>query len=189
MRAVVFLVVAIIAAAAQWQHTQTGQPSQGSTSYLVYHAGSIYPVVPHVVDYRGVSADQYVDALYHPGETVPLAQVVVERARARVAAHGGQLSRAELDAVLEVAGWPPELRAQAAEVAWCESRWSPYAVGDRGNSLGLFQLWTGWFSWAGVDVENWNDIVSNAQVALAVVRRDIARGRSPWAQWSCKPRS
>lgn len=126
------------------------------------------------------------DALYHPGETVPLAQVVVERAQRRIAARGGQLDRAELDAALALAGWPEEAREEAAKVAWCESRWSPRAVGDAGSSLGLFQLWSGWFDWAGVAVENWHDPVVNALVARLVYERDVARGRDPWSQWSCR---
>lgn len=127
-----------------------------------------------------------VDAVYHPGETVPYAQVVVERARRRIDTHGGQLDRSEFEAVLAMAGWPPDLWQEAATVAWCESRWSPYATGDT-SSLGLFQLWNGWFAWAGYDGEQWNNPVVNASVALAVVRRDKALGRGYWYQWSCKP--
>lgn len=71
----------------------------------------------------------------------------------------------------------------ACAVAWCESRWHPHAVGDGGNSLGLFQLWTGWAAWYGVPVEALYDPVTNTAVARAVLDY---RGR--WGGkggWTC----
>lgn len=82
--------------------------------------------------------------------------------------------------MLRAAGWPGDAIADAAAVAWCESRWRPAAVGDSGRSLGLMQLWSGWFAWAGEDTERWADPVVNARVALAVWR---VYG---WAQWACR---
>lgn len=168
----------------QWFHTHS---SGNTTPARVYHAGSIYPEVRRAPVEQAPDDFRTLDELYHPGETVAFESVVAERAQRRVAAHGGSLDRAELDAVLALAGWPEEARGEAAAVAWCESRWSPYARGDGGNSLGLFQLWSGWFPWAHVELELWNDSVANARVALAVYRRDLSLGRNPWSQWSCQP--
>lgn len=96
-------------------------------------------------------------------------------------------SLASMNEVLRISGWPPELWQQAREIAWCESRWHADSVGDGGASLGLWQLWTGWFAYAEEDVEQWADPVVNSRVALAVYRYDLARGQAPWSQWSCRP--
>ena len=111
---------------------------------------------------------------------------VVEAASVRVRALGGTLTEAEAIAVLKVAGWPDALIPQALAVAWCESKWSPYALGDSGRSAGWFQLNIAtWFQYAGEDAEHWADPVTNARVALATYRYDIGRGYRPWTQWSC----
>lgn len=113
---------------------------------------------------------------------------LVEAASARVSAQGGQLTEAEAISVLEAAGWPTELIPQALAVAWCESKWSPYARGDSGRSVGLFQLnLQTWFTYAGEDPTEWADPLVNARTALTTYRYDIARGYPPWKQWSCKP--
>lgn len=127
------------------------------------------------------------DALYHPGETTPMHSVIAAAATERVREIGGSLSEAEMDAVLAEAGWPVELWGQAKAVAWCESKWSPYAVGDGGNSLGAFQLWYGWFAPAGFSAEQAFDPVVNARVAWATYQYDLGRGYAPWKQWTCKP--
>ena len=57
-----------------------------------------------------------------------------------VAVSPSQLTEGELTAVLQSAGWPEELIPAALSVAWCESKWSPSAIGDSGSSVGLFQL-------------------------------------------------
>jgi hypothetical protein len=99
-----------------------------------------------------------------------------------------QLSHDELQAVLVAAGWPAELLAAATKVAWCESKWSPGALGDGGRSVGLFQLnLRTWFPYAGVDPALWNDPVVNARVALHTYNYDLARGQAAWNQWTCKP--
>lgn len=170
------MLAALLSAAALHEPGAGNLTTGGPAPRPAFIPGSISPVTPPV-SAPGAAVD---DAL-HPGETMPMEQVVADAARARVAAHGGQLTRAELDAVLEMAGWPGEARAEAAAVAWCESRWSPGAVGDGGSSLGLFQLWSGWFGWAGEDAGRWADPVVNARSALAVWR---AYG---WAPWACRP--
>jgi hypothetical protein len=109
----------------------------------------------------------------------------VSAAITRVNAIGGQLTSDELAAILRLAGWPDSLIPEAMSVSWCESRWSPYAVGDGGNSLGLFQLWTGWFPAFREDLSAWYDPLVNARVARYVYER---RGR--WGGgggWSCAP--
>jgi hypothetical protein len=97
------------------------------------------------------------------------------------------LAPSEVEAVLAAAGWPPGLVADAMAVAWCESRFAPGAVGAGGAVLGLFQLWRGWFAWAGVPLALWHDPVANAKVALAVALRDMALYGTYWHQWQCKP--
>jgi hypothetical protein len=94
-----------------------------------------------------------------------------------------QLTEAQMREVLRLAGWPDELVNEALAVSWCESRWSPGAVGDSGRSVGLFQLWTGWFPAVGLPLERWDDPVVNAAAALRVLER-----RGQWGGpggWSC----
>lgn len=90
-----------------------------------------------------------------------------------------QLSREDLERVYALAGVPVEWREDLAIIAWCESRWQPGAVGDSGASLGLHQLWSGWFR----EGEDWRDPVVNARVA-ARVRAE--RGRfGGGGGWTC----
>lgn len=90
--------------------------------------------------------------------------------------------------VLATAGWPESLHGEALAVSWCESRWSPGAVGDGGASVGLFQLNKAtWFPYAGEDPAMWGDPVVNARVAWATYNYDIGRGYAPWKQWTCQP--
>jgi hypothetical protein len=119
------------------------------------------------------------EAVLPPGPTVDDVLHPVEEARPR-------LTRGEVVIVLRAAGWEGELLEQAVEVAWCESRWQP-AARNGDAILGLFQLWGGWFPWAGEDLERWADPVVNARTARRVVERDVALGRGPWAQWACRP--
>lgn len=126
------------------------------------------------------------DPIHQLGETTPAHLPTVERATARVASVGGTLTEAEVRAVLVAAGWPEGLIPQALAVSFCESRWSPYAAGDSGRSMGLFQVNLGtWFPYAGEDPAMWADPVVNARVAWATYNYDISRGQAPWKQWSC----
>lgn len=130
-------------------------------------------------DYSSLAALAALDARDHPGVTVTMESIVVAAATGRVRALGGSLSEAEVRAVLVVAGWPVELHGAALAVSWCESKWSPNAVGDGGASVGIFQLWNGWFH----EGEEPFDALTNAKVALRV--REV-RGR--WGGgggWSC----
>lgn len=130
-----------------------------------------------------VAALAALDARDHPGVTVTMESIVVAAATGRVRALGGSLTEAEVVAVLVVAGSPAEWVDDFVTISWCESKHSPGAVGDGGNSLGLFQLWTGWFPAAGYSVEQAYDPVVNARVALYV--RQV-RGRFGGnGGWSC----
>lgn len=122
------------------------------------------------------------DALYHPIDLVAPAPAPTTGV-AYAAQASESLTEADMRAILTATGWPVELHDQALTIAWCESRYRPGAVGDGGNSLGLWQLWTGWFAAAGYSVEQAYDPVVNSRVALYV---RTTRGR--WGGgggWSC----
>lgn len=122
------------------------------------------------------------DALYHPIDLV--APAPAPTAGVAYAAQASEsLTEADMRAILTATGWPVELHDQALTIAWCESRYRPGAVGDGGNSLGLWQIWYGWFAPAGYSVEQAYDPVTNSRVALYV---RTTRGR--WGGgggWSC----
>ena len=98
-----------------------------------------------------------------------------------------QLDSDQIRQLLAEVGTPPEWIEPFVAIAWCESKYSPGAVGDSGRSLGMWQLAHLWFAHAGEDITRWADPDVNARVALSVARYSIARGRSPWEQWSCQP--
>ena len=96
------------------------------------------------------------------------------------------LTREEMEAVLEAAGWPAWAIPEALAVSWCESRWRPGEAAwadqpDGRGSTGLFQLWSGWYAAAGRSWEDWADPLTNAAVALYVWERH------GWAPWTCRP--
>lgn len=150
------------------------------------------PGVPGGVARDSERALVALDARDHPGVTVTMESVVVATASGRVRALGGPLTEAEMRAVLTLAGWPAELHDPALAVSWCESKWSPYAVGDGGNSLGLFQIgiscpgWQGWFQYFGVDEASVFDPFTNARVALLIYQYSAERNGYGWAPWSCR---
>lgn len=107
----------------------------------------------------------------------------VGAATARVNAQGGSLTEAEVVAVLRAAGAPEDWIPDMVAISWCESRHSPYAVGDSGNSLGMWQLWSGWFRAAGYSADQYAEPLVNARVALHVRE---TRGRfGGGGGWSC----
>lgn len=106
-------------------------------------------------------------------------------AQARVNAYGGQFTRREMEILLEVTGWENKDIETALEIAWCESRFSPYAVGDSGRSVGLFQLnYDTWYRYAGFEGYPYHDAVVNALVAKKVWEYDIQKYGKPH-QWHC----
>lgn len=152
------------AAAAWWEHAY---PEQAVRIRPV-----AYPIPEH---------DPLYAYIYDPGFTIPKP---APSPSAPVQAAQGALSEGELNAILQEAGWPEHLWGEAKQIAWCESRWRPGAVGDGGNSLGAFQLWYGWFSKAGYSSADYADPVVNATVARYVYE---VRG-SRWGGgggWSC----
>jgi len=125
--------------------------------------------------------------IYFPPTLYPMKENLqptptIERFEAKpliAASVSGQLTEAEMRVLLAEAGAPAEWIAPMLTIAWCESKYSPGAVGDSGNSLGLYQLWSGWF-YAGEDPY---DPLTNARVAVRV--REI-RGRfGGGGGWSC----
>lgn len=90
---------------------------------------------------------------------------------------------------LRLAGWPDDLLADAASVAYCESRFDPATVGDGGLAIGLFQIHSYlWAEWAVAEFGeklDATDPVDNARLALLIVTE--YRGSPNWDQWTCKP--
>lgn len=158
---------------------------------LVYQPPALPPspyVEASIAGFEDESHPFDAEEAWMPGATVAMSSIVTAMATGRVREIGGQLTESEMLAVLEEAGWPVEVRGQALRVAWCESKWSPYADGDSGRSKGLFQVnLETWFPYAGEDPTQWADPLTNARVALAVYRYDLARGQAAWTQWTCKP--
>lgn len=189
-----------MAVAAQWEGTQptTRGLASAVTSPSSLRADQAPPVIGEIgrnskvppedvhnlqlsgsgqFDYAALAA---LDARDHPGTTEA---IVTAAAIGRVQALGGSLSEADMDALLEATGWPAEWREEAKAIAWCESRFRPWAVGDGGNSLGLWQLWYGWARPAGYEPDQLYDPVVNSRTALYV---RTTRGR--WGGgggWSC----
>lgn len=103
----------------------------------------------------------------------------VSESEPRAVAASPAAARPAFDAWYEAAGVPVEWRADRAAIAMCESRGNPAAVGDGGASLGLHQMWRGWFR-AGEDPF---DPVTNSAVAARV---RATRGRFGGAGgWTC----
>lgn len=134
--------------------------------------------------------------IYFPPTLYPMKENLqptptIERFEAKpliAASVSGQLTEAEMRVLLAEAGWPAELIPQALAVSWCESKWSPGAIGDSGRSVGLFQVNAAtWFPYAGEDASQWADPLVNARVAWRTYQYDIGRGYESWRQWSCKP--
>lgn len=192
-----------MAVAAQWEGTQptTRGLASAVTSPSSLRADQAPPVIGEIgrnskvppedvhnlqlsgisgqFDYAALAA---LDALYHPIDLVALAPAPMAGV-AYAAQASESLTEADMRAILTATGWPVELHDQALTIAWCESKYSPGAVGDGGNSLGLWQIWYGWFAPAGYSVEQAYDPVTNSRVALYV---RTTRGR--WGGgggWSC----
>ena len=120
-----------------------------------------------------------------PGIIVPLARDGVPDVT--VAEWPDVLTREQVADAARLAGWPEEAIRELLAVAWCESRNHRKAIGDHGNSLGLLQLWSGWFDYAGEPREEWADPVTNARVALAAYRYSEDHNGDGWKIWSCRP--
>jgi hypothetical protein len=88
----------------------------------------------------------------------------------------------EVRGILAIASVPSDWWPEFEAIAWCESRWRSDAIGDGGSSVGMWQVWRGWFAPAGIDGEAWADPVSNARVALHVRQvRGRFGGRGGWS--------
>lgn len=115
----------------------------------------------------------------YPTLPSPVAATVEAQTAAPVIPVDAPLTSEQMDALYAYVGVPAEWRADLKAIAWCESQFRFYAVGDGGASLGLHQLWHGWAR-AGEDLM---DPVTNTWVAVRV--REI-RGRfGGVGGWTC----
>jgi hypothetical protein len=121
-----------------------------------------------------------VEPIFAPPPKAP-APVTIE---SEVTATGVRpLTEAEVIDNLRQAGAPEAWIAPLLTISWCESRHSPWKVGDSGNSLGQYQLWSGWFPAAGFAASQFDDPLVNARVAVYV---RTVRGRfGGVGGWSC----
>ena len=152
--------------------------------------GSIFPRMTPALVLGPIVSEPVPPVATAPG----IAPLPVETVSAASAPRsGGTLTEAEMRDLLSEAGWPTELHGQAMSVAWCESKWSPGAHGDGGNSLGLFQIgvsrpgWQGWFHYFGEDESLAYDALTNARVAWRIYQYGMDRYGYGWGPWSCKP--
>ena len=99
------------------------------------------------------------------------------------AAVSGVLTEDQVVALLREAGAPEEWIPDLVSISECESHHSPFAVGDSGNSLGQYQLWSGWARPAGFTAEELFDPLVNAKVAV-YVRSVRGRFGGPGG-WTC----
>lgn len=140
---------------------------------------------------------EYIPPMALPGEMAPVPGYEAADVFAAAAEWPAQLSREELERVYELAGVPVEWREEASAVA-CghgnvrfpsgESNCRPMAVGDAGNSLGLFQLNAEtWAPYCGVAADELFDPVINARCAVSILRYEERRGYDRWSNWTVKP--
>lgn len=102
-----------------------------------------------------------------------------EAVAVRVQSLGGVLSVAEFRLLLTLADVPVVWWTAFETIGECESHYSTYAVGDSGSSLGIMQMWSGWFT----ESEDPFDPLTNLRVALRVRE---TRGRfGGFGGWSC----
>lgn len=106
---------------------------------------------------------------------IRLAAVVIAMARVVQPYPGGNPA---LEAVID-ATWPAQLRAEALDVAHCESRGR--AGAKNGQHKGLFQM--GRAEW--VKYGQGNDVFDPFDNAAAAFRMWTDRG---WRAWECQPR-
>ena len=142
-------------------------------------APSLTPVSPDEAT-PGPDLPGYVGGTIYPA--IATDATVVAAAAVQVA-DGGALTEAQMIELLREAGAPEEWHADMLAIAWCESRYRPGAIGDGGNSLGLYQLWTGWAPAAGYGPDELLDPAVKTRVAVYV--RSV-RGRfGGGGGWSC----
>lgn len=139
--------------------------------------------LPYIPTRSGPQEPSHIDlkGFFQPPATLErkLPFPLIEPVATVAAASVGQLTEEQAIDVLRAAGAPQEWIPDMLVIGWCESHYRPGAVGDSGNSLGWFQLWSGWF-YAGEDPF---DALTNARVAVRVRE---TRGRFGGAGgWSC----
>ena len=112
---------------------------------------------------------------------VPRVATPYQQPTARPAEVGAASVGGGYGAIFDAAGVPAAWRAALTTIANCESGGDPSKIGDGGRSLGLFQLWTGWFAPAGYSTAQAFDPVVNARVAV-YVRLTLGRfgGKGGW---------
>lgn len=153
-------------------------------------AGDAAPVQPRALDVATPTLAPTLFPRYSTQFDDPPAAVVEEispTGASATAAGAGTVTpiagAVDWPAVLRATGWPEHRIPEALAIIDCESRGNPTAVGDGGNSLGGFQVWSGWFAPAGESRDAWADPHVNARVALYVL---TTRGRWGGAGgWTC----
>jgi len=81
------------------------------------------------------------------------------------------------DVIVHVFG---ERAGAACAISWCEARWNPGAVGDRGASVSYFQIQPQWWQQV-VPGEDLADPEVNVRAAYI-----ISDGGRDWSAWSCR---
>lgn len=129
----------------------------------------------------------------NPEIAIPAAEPIDQSLIIQPPGDQNQLNSDQVRQLLIEVGTPPEWIDPFVRIAWCESKWSPAAHGDSGNSVGLYQIgrsrpgWAGWFTYLGIDEATALDPLVNTRTAVAIAHYSVARGQSPFSAWSCQP--
>ena len=150
---------------------------------LVYEPAALFPTMPPG-ELDPLAAEGPEDKpIFTPPPKSP-APTLVEAATARTQQQGGgSLSEAEVRAFLVEAGSPAEWIDDLVTISWCESHHQPWQIGDSGNSLGQYQMWSGWARPMGFTPDDLFDPLKAAQTAI-YVRSVRGRFGGPGG-WTC----
>lgn len=184
--AVIFLAAAINIGTFIWGLLDDGEPAYGAANPSPRPPATLTPLVaslaPSMTEPYALSVTPQ-----PPEHVLPTVEANVAASELSAPLQPVQplntwvLSAAERAIMYARAAIPVEFMPILEAIGYCESKHSPGAVGDGGQSLGWFQLWVGWAR----EGEDLMDPVTNLQVALRVRE---TRGR--WGGgggWSCAP--
>ena len=135
-----------------------------------------------------ITPDTFANAVLPDGQYKFQVQTSERKWTRRFVITDGELSdRLSLEAMAALVEkhFPEAWRAEALDVAWCESRYKPKAQNPTSSAGGLFQFLDSTWQRFGKGAKY--DANQNAKAAAALVQHYVNEGHWRWAAWSCQP--